>query len=230
MVTVRVGTKEPKDFHIHKQRLCQYSPFFKGALDKDWSEAKSNVIELPDDTVEIFEIYCDWLYNISPFRESASPSVQHAAQSLDAFRLESTRYYEAYMFGDKVLDVAFTDMLIDNLVMHMNSCALYPVFQLFKIFQLSASGHPVRQLLIDVVLYDGQERWLEKACWNDVDNREAILEITKALVRQKGKLVNKADAPYLKTNICRYHSHTGTDTPCYKTQRGWGWLREQDKA
>ena len=59
IITVRVGTKNRKDFHIHKDRLCRYSPFFKCALERDWSESKSNLLLLPDDKIEIFAIYCD---------------------------------------------------------------------------------------------------------------------------------------------------------------------------
>jgi hypothetical protein len=225
MVTVRVGTKEPKDFYIHRARLCQFSPFFKKALDKDWSEAKSKLIVLPDDTAETFEIYCDWLYNISPFRESAVRSEDATQRSLEAEAM-SVRYYQAYVFGDKVLDRDFTDMIIDIWMAHMRKQEIYATHSLFKIFNLSAKGDPARQLLIDVMLYIGHSGWFNGLYWNDDLNREALSEITKAYIRQKGKLINRQDAPFYKPDMCIYHWHTKTGDPCYKAKKELGWLRD----
>jgi len=229
MITVRVGTKKPKDFYIHKERLCQYSPFFKSALNRDWSEAKCNMVVLPDDKAETFEIYCDWLYNISPFRESAVSSIQDETQRSSAFDHESHRYYLAYVFGDKVMDTGFTDMLIDHWTANMKKLNLYPTISLFKIFNLSRKGHPVRQLLVDMMLYTAHDGWSKLPCWSDIHNLEALSEITKAFIHQQGQPIDRDNPPYHQPDMCKYHSHAGTDIPCYKTQRGWGWLREQDE-
>jgi len=230
MVTVRVGTNEPKDFYIHKERLCQYSPFFKSALDRDWSEAKSNTINLPDDTAETFGIYCEWLYNISPFRVSDVLIGQDSKQRFAAFHRDSDRYYHAYVFGDKVLDPKFTDMLIDRWMANMKKWNFYPVDELFKIFNLSAKGHPVRQLLIDVMLYTAHEGWSGFPFWNDANNLEALSEITKAFIRQRGAPLDRTNPPFHKQDMCKYHSHAGTDNPCYKAQEEWRWLREGNEA
>jgi len=227
MIIIRVGTKKPKDFHVHKERLCRYSPFFRRALDRDWSEAKSNIITLPDDTPETFGIYCDWLYNISPFRVSDVPSDQDEEQKVSAFNIASKRYYNAYVFGDKVLDTGFTDMLIDHWMTHMKKWHLYQLDHLFKVFNLAVKGHPVRELLVDVMLYVGHNGWSDLTFWEEDNNREALSEITKALIRNKGKPINQNDAPFYKPNMCQYHWHTKIDTACYKIQREWGWLREQ---
>jgi len=59
---LRIGPPEgTHDRIVHTSLLCQRSPFFESALQKDWKENKSNIIELPGDDVEIVDLYIAWV-------------------------------------------------------------------------------------------------------------------------------------------------------------------------
>ncbi|KXT13466.1 hypothetical protein AC579_4254 [Pseudocercospora musae] len=43
-------------FDVHKSIVCEASPFFKAACENDWREAKSGIIELPEDADVVQEL------------------------------------------------------------------------------------------------------------------------------------------------------------------------------
>lgn len=220
IITVRVGTENAKEFYIHKDRLCRNSPFFKSALEKDWSESRSNIVSLPDDEVETFAVYCDWLYNTSPFTESISTGTKDVKAIWFVYR-------RAYMFGDKVLDRDFCDMILDETMKTAKKLGVTPTGLLFFIFNLAYEGVPARQLLLDVMLYSADSKWLNNPYWNDVNNFEAMKEISKTFIRSKESPIEASKAPYTShKTMCRYHWHTMTGSACFRTKRGCGWLRE----
>ncbi|MCJ1389250.1 hypothetical protein MMC18_002106 [Xylographa bjoerkii] len=60
-VHVKVGTNS-QDFGIHKGLLCEASSSFKGALSRDFQEARENTVYLRDDDVRTFQRFHFWLY------------------------------------------------------------------------------------------------------------------------------------------------------------------------
>ncbi|KAF7185769.1 hypothetical protein HII31_12871 [Pseudocercospora fuligena] len=49
-----------RTFDVHKSVICQASPFFQAACKNGWQEAKSGVIEIPENALVVEEIlsYC----------------------------------------------------------------------------------------------------------------------------------------------------------------------------
>ena len=47
---------------IHKEFICHLFSFFRSATDGTWAEARTGVVDLPDDDPKIFEIFEHWLY------------------------------------------------------------------------------------------------------------------------------------------------------------------------
>jgi hypothetical protein len=47
---------------MHKETLCKNSPYFKAALEGNFKEARKRVIEMPEDNVEVFQVFRTWLY------------------------------------------------------------------------------------------------------------------------------------------------------------------------
>jgi len=69
MVTVRVGKGDKtKEFQGHRGLLCHYSSYFKRALEGGFEEAESRTVTLPEDDVEVFDIFFSWLYTRSQFK------------------------------------------------------------------------------------------------------------------------------------------------------------------
>ncbi|KAF2459689.1 hypothetical protein BDY21DRAFT_275119, partial [Lineolata rhizophorae] len=50
-------------FVIHRDLLTHYSPFFAAALKGNFAEAETQKVNLPDERVDTFEIFVEWLYS-----------------------------------------------------------------------------------------------------------------------------------------------------------------------
>lgn len=61
IVLVKVGPEEQK-FTIHKGLLCAVSTYFKAALEGGFKEAEEQMINMPEDDVEVFEHFQLWVY------------------------------------------------------------------------------------------------------------------------------------------------------------------------
>lgn len=61
MVDIYVGT-ERKKFRLHRDLLCDRSDYLRAYFMGSIEEAKDNEIFLPEDDVESFKLFVDWLY------------------------------------------------------------------------------------------------------------------------------------------------------------------------
>ncbi|RMZ70588.1 BTB POZ domain containing [Pyrenophora seminiperda CCB06] len=62
-VTIRVGKdSDQKDFIVHESFLTSRSDFFRRAMNGNWDEAKTRIINLPDDKPDIFAYYINFVY------------------------------------------------------------------------------------------------------------------------------------------------------------------------
>lgn len=92
-VTVYVGRKRKK-FHIHKALLCYHSSFFSKALDGLFKEHEDRAVYLPDDNVEGFVLFVNWMYNAPP-QIASTPAAMMALLALyimaDKFCIEELK-------------------------------------------------------------------------------------------------------------------------------------------
>jgi hypothetical protein len=49
-------------FRVHKDLICQYSPFFKGAFDDPFEEGQTQTMRMEDVDTDLFGILVHWLY------------------------------------------------------------------------------------------------------------------------------------------------------------------------
>ena len=64
MVTVFVGAKR-KSYHLHRDLLCDRSPYFEAAFLGRFKEASTKELHLTNDSVSAFELLVNWLYGSS---------------------------------------------------------------------------------------------------------------------------------------------------------------------
>lgn len=63
VLTVKVGAGvAQKSFVVHAELLSYHSSFFKAATTGTWDEAKTSIVNLPEDDPKIFGIFQDWVY------------------------------------------------------------------------------------------------------------------------------------------------------------------------
>lgn len=113
IVDIRVGPNT-KVFSIHKQLLCEVSPYFEAALKGQFIEAEKQSIEFVEESVTMFEHFQLWLYsgNILAPHESAKD-------------IGSSTLYDLYAFGEMrhiprlqnaVMDVFFDRNIMTNTI------------------------------------------------------------------------------------------------------------------
>lgn len=61
-IVVIVG-EDAKCFTVHKDMICNKSPFFAAACAKDWIEGQKGRVKLPYFNAEYFHFYVDWIYS-----------------------------------------------------------------------------------------------------------------------------------------------------------------------
>ena len=63
MLTVRVGeTPDQQDFLVHESLLKSRAEYFSRAMNGNWLETDTRVIELPEDEPEVFALYLNHIY------------------------------------------------------------------------------------------------------------------------------------------------------------------------
>jgi hypothetical protein len=127
----------------------------------------------------------------------------------------------AYVFGDKIFDHNFCDMILDCLMVSCRTTLMMPHRVMFDIFKLCCKDAPPRQLLIDAFVYGANDTWFKgskaKAALLD---EEAWREIATALIRKRNDDTSVKSAPWI-INMCIYHWHTKEGGACYEISKVW---------
>ena len=113
-LTVVVGTAE-HTFHVHQDLICNKSNFFKAAVSREWQEAESKTVYLPEHRPAAFRIYLDTIY--TPDADLLDSARSHAEEMVedeeDDFRNAGNRrkpthaLAKLYILGDFLDDAAF---------------------------------------------------------------------------------------------------------------------------
>lgn len=222
-ITVRVGpTDSSRDRFIHTSLLEEHSPFFKAALEREWKEKKEKLITLPEDKIEVFDLYCAWLYGRDPF--ALTHPLPCKCPEAEAQRTAHSQLLRlTWQFGDKILDHDFCDMVIDKLIGHFTFTNRMPQDQVFYIYQSCAAGVPVRRLLPDGFVHLGREGWLTSESTKMTE--EAYKDVINALLKNKALKPDAANVPW-ESDACVYHWHKKEGGVCYKNKAHWSGIRK----
>ncbi|KAK5159717.1 hypothetical protein BJ546DRAFT_950332 [Cryomyces antarcticus] len=163
IVTVRVGTGND-EFSVHEELVCASSPFFEAAMKPHWKEAKDRLVELPEDTAEIFGIYIQWLYTKGIASLPEDPSS-------DSFLGEGySLLASAYVLGEKLQDIAFKNDVVDAIMaesfnLNPNGQRLFPGCHHIKIiYDGTPKSSLARRLLVDMYVRHGTGTWISDSC------------------------------------------------------------------
>ncbi|KAK5069444.1 hypothetical protein LTR16_009491 [Cryomyces antarcticus] len=115
-----------------------------------WKEAKDRLVELPEDTAEIFGIYIQWLYTKGIASLPEDPSS-------DSFLGEGySLLASAYVLGEKLQDIAFKNDVVDAIMaesfnLNPNGQRLFPGCHHIKIiYDGTPKSSLARRLLVDI--------------------------------------------------------------------------------
>ncbi|KAL8753187.1 MAG: hypothetical protein Q9199_005233 [Rusavskia elegans] len=152
VVTVNVGsddhTHTQDSYSTHRELLCYYSPFFRSMMNGSWEEAKSNIINLPADEPQVYEIFQNWLYGAGLDLE--------LGQTKDMSLLLSL-----WIFGDKVQVPWFQNAAIEALrIAIIEPPREFRLKDIQTAFENSGEGSPIRKLIVDGYVWEGSLKGL----------------------------------------------------------------------
>jgi hypothetical protein len=187
-----------------------------------WPEGDTGVVKLPEDRPDMFRTYTAWLYRM-PIIDTIIPGTP--SEEFTHAQTAHALYYliDAYIFGDKILDNDFCDMVIDTLMSQCEKSNKYPVLGVERICNISALDAPQRKLMTDIVISRGSPAWFTlEGVYRSMDAKY-FLDIISGLLASPasvGASRLRENWPWVK-DPCVYHRHKQTQKSCYRTRFGW---------
>ncbi|KAF1984037.1 hypothetical protein K402DRAFT_465428 [Aulographum hederae CBS 113979] len=147
-IRVLVGSDE-KLFSVHEAIIRSSCDFFDAAMRNNWKESAERTIRLEHEEPEIFGIFVTWLYYGTL---TGIPSDGSATEA----RL--IPLFKAYVLGERLLNVAFRNALIDQIIEVFEGRPTTEIQPLSAaaatiIFAGTPSISPARRLVVDMIVH-----------------------------------------------------------------------------
>lgn len=188
---------EEKKYVIHKDLLCYYSDFFRGAFNGSFKEAEEKKLPLPDDHPYFFDIFNSFLYT-NQLRDS------EGTKDID---LEWEDLIRLWVFGDEYLAPAFQNSVMDAMwAKSLQDDELPDLSNLKYIYEHTMPGSPLRRILTDWTAY-----------WSRLEHdllpqnliewpKEALIDLILCMNGKKTENIGVFALPRGRT-VCYYHLH-----------------------
>jgi len=208
-VILRVGEDgSSKHITVHKNLICEASPFFQNALRNDWKEAKEGIVSLPDDSLDVVHCYVRWIY----YKRVITPSFQ--AEKEDD---NPAQHFlaDCYAFGDKVQDLDFKDAVIDASLKRTLNMKMISGRMIKTIYAHTQENGPARKVYVDLLVWWDDDAFQDRKWLKDVSSMDFLLDCITALAKSR----RDYEEERYDGNTCIYHEHTKTGSLCYKKKR-----------
>ena len=173
-VTLVVGPEEKKMF-VHGTYLTDCSDFFKAALKKEWTEGQTRVIKFPEEDSETMAHFMAFVYHGQlPFNGILPTKKDH-------FTARWPILIELYLYGERFLYPIIQDAVINEILrLTRIACAdgstWYPSCKdVEKVYRGTPEGSPLRQLMVDMHVVQGDKNWLSETA-----SAQFLLDVAKA--------------------------------------------------
>ena len=198
VVFVVGDTQAPKEFTVHEDIVKASSEFVRLALRGDWKEASTRRIPLPDDEPAVFSVYQHWLYN--GLIHTARQGLTAPSESDDEYELLA----KAYILGEKIMDVAFKNSVMDAIVEKVGQGTFNKKLTSL-VWDNTPPASPLRRLWVDVYYHVGNVDWLRPGFSGGTMCQEFLIEFgrfqmaNRELVRESARMTMPLG--------CEYHEH-----------------------
>ncbi|KAI9877699.1 MAG: hypothetical protein M1830_003106, partial [Pleopsidium flavum] len=108
---ITVGS-EAQPLKVHRDLICFYSHFFRAALRSPFKKSLDGKVHLPDDPVEVLELFMRWLYTQKLTNGECEPR-----------NLSRTLLFDLYVFADKC-DIPQLQNKVVDLVMEKSGAGI----------------------------------------------------------------------------------------------------------
>jgi hypothetical protein len=195
---------------VHKDLLCQKSPYFSAAANDCWKEGQEGRVPLSDDDPAAFALYVQWLYRGRIFSARDMSDTGGNQEEIDLL-------VEAFVLGEKLQDRDFKDAIIDSLIHAVDTpdeqdTRWYPrSTTIDRAYRGTPESSPLRKLLVNMLFFHGHADWLDGAT-----NTDFLRDLAKEFLQDRGDFVTRTDRTRSQLAGCSYHSH-GTENACYSS-------------
>lgn len=145
-----VGTVDnAKTWHLPKELLTRSSPFFAAALNGSFTEANSKVVTLPEDDIDAFALFTQWLYVGEIGGSPKDCDLDHDHDSpLHCCASTVQTLIQAWVLGDKLGCAIFKDLAMLGLIDELNVNRIEP-YNVGTACERSAPGSKLRRVFLD---------------------------------------------------------------------------------
>ena len=216
IVTIEVDDP-PTSFRIDEAFIRGSSKFFDKALNAEWKEGQSHIIQLPESDATAFSVYLNWRYFGRLFVEDG----ENGKMSKSWWNL-----VEAYILGDKLLDSDFKDAICDAVaeksqVDNAGEVLIFGPKHRRHLYENTVSGSPMRRLLCRrLCTLSDCDKIVEE------DEPSAFLyDMTQELLRayKRKRKIGEEGLTEFRRELegCVYHEHAPGVENCYRTRYQW---------
>ncbi|CAD0088398.1 unnamed protein product, partial [Aureobasidium mustum] len=205
IVTVEVGPQK-QAFSIHKDLLCFYSDYFRGAFDGSFKEAVDGKIWLEKEDPAIFDIFNAFLYN---------RKLQNA-KGLVGPSLSFRTLIDLWIFGDQFVVPLLQNLAVDSLKQKSDAEMIIPWrTEMRHVYDNTLHGAPLRRIMIDMTAYETRPGTKSREDYLEAWPVEALVDLAFTLSLKTAGEVKHLELPEYKKAKCYYHIHSEGEQ-CYR--------------
>lgn len=214
IITVKVGPDLEK-FRVHKDLLCHYSSYFRGALGGAFLEATTHEITLDDDDPTCFEVFADLICNGGqPEAHKQIPSMSDSRNDdpSDVSEVASrlSRLGDLWIFGNKRGIPRLQNWALDEYhryTLRVRRLCSRPVRDAYA---RTVVGSKWRSYLVELHATTGHEDVVRMNDW--AGKQEFLTVLSVKLMQMRGDATCEANVTaYAKLDLCQFHIHQNLD-------------------
>jgi hypothetical protein len=160
LITVKVGgADDQKEFTIHEGVIYARSELFKRAMKGNWIEAKERVVNLPEDTPEIFEAYVNYVYTNQLPTTGKELDKQSRIAHDHIVKAEYIRLTKIYVLAKRLQDRIAKNAIVTAIVAlavqvdSEDSTLVHGAAAVTNVYNGILEGSRARQLIVDFWVY-----------------------------------------------------------------------------
>lgn len=204
MTTILVGggltDNGPTTFMAHKALLMTSSAFFAMSLSGGFSEARSGIVELPEEDPEFFSTFVHYVYFGRLFSKTEATTHEDDEEWCILPRL--------YTLGERLDAPKFRDAVVSGVIDKVIESNIMPADWAEHVYGHTVAPCPLRRLIVDFHVFVHKGKLLKKGA--SVDTQETCPEFLQDAMHRMidlGKdLYEQNEYPWV-VNPCRYHEH-----------------------
>lgn len=189
--TVYVG-KDRAKFNIHKALLCEVSPYFEAACNGRFKEAHEGSMELPEDDVDAFENFVQWMYGTPVSTEILFINI-----------------VEIFALAEKLCVTRLKNDVVDALIHKIHTEHVAPgIENIAYLYDHVPRGSPIRKMMVDCYTWYISFDYYQKE--EVYDKFVAVPEFVTDLVINMSKRIKSGaiENPFTVEKTSYYHEHT----------------------